>query len=131
MDRVADNRSLGELLSELSHETATLLRQEVALARSELTGSLARVGRHAALIVGGGALAYAGLLAVVAGIVLVLIRAGIAPWAAALLAGIGVLALGYVLVQQGLAALRRDQLTPVATIDTMKENAEWAKNQLR
>jgi hypothetical protein len=131
MDRVADNRSLGELLSELSRETATLLRQEVALARNELTGSLAHVGRHAALIVGGGALAYAGLLAIVAGIVLVLIRAGIAPWAAALLAGIGVLALGYVLVQQGLAALRRDQLTPVATIDTMKENAEWAKNQLR
>jgi hypothetical protein len=131
MDRVADNRSLGELLSELSRETATLLRQEVALARNELTGSLAHVGRHAALIVGGGALAYAGLLAIVAGIVLVLIRAGIAPWAAALLAGIGVLALGYVLVQQGLAALRRDQLTPVATIDTMKETAEWAKNQLR
>jgi hypothetical protein len=131
MDRVADNRSLGELLSELSRETATLLRQEVALARSELTRSLARVGRHAALIVGGGALAYAGVLAIIAGIVLVLVRAGMAPWAAALLAGIGVLVLGYMLVQQGLAALRRDQLTPVATIDTMKETAEWAKNQLR
>jgi hypothetical protein len=35
--RVADNRSLGELLVDLSRETATLIRQEVALARSELT----------------------------------------------------------------------------------------------
>jgi hypothetical protein len=131
MDRVSDNRSLGELFSELSRETATLIRQEAALARSEVTLSLARLGRHAALIAGGGALAYGGLLALVASLVLGLVRAGLPAWAAALIGGAAVLGIGYLLIQAGLSALRRDQLTPAQTVETMKENAAWAKNQLR
>jgi hypothetical protein len=130
MDRVSDNRSLGELFSELSRETSTLIRQEVALARGELTLNLARLGRHAALIAGGGAIAYAGLLAIVAALVLGLVRMGLPAWAAALVGGAAVLAIGYVLIQRGLEALRGDQLTPTQTVETMKENAAWAKNQL-
>src|SRR5687767_9425264 len=76
MDRVADQRSIGDLLSELSRETATLVRQEVALARTELTRSVARIQRHAVLIVAGGALAYAGMLSLVAALVLALVRFG-------------------------------------------------------
>jgi hypothetical protein len=131
MDRTVDTRSLGELLTELSRETATLVRQEVALARTELTHNIARVQRHAVLIVAGGVLAYAGLLAIVAALVLVLIRLGVTPWLAALAAGIGVAVVGYVLLQQGLAGLKRDPITPEQTVDTMKENAQWAKNQVR
>lgn len=129
-DRLAD-RSLGELLSDLSRETATLIRQEATLARTELTHSVARLGRHAALIVGGGAIAHAGLLAIVAALVLALVRLGLTPWAAALVGGIAVMAVGYLLVQRGLSALRNDQLTPAQTVETMKENAAWAKNQLQ
>jgi hypothetical protein len=131
MDRVADQRSIGDLLSELSRETATLVRQEVALARTELTRSVARVQRHAVLIVAGGALAYAGMLSLVAALVLALVRFGVAPWLAALVAGLGVVALGYALLQQGLAGLKRDPITLDQTVDTMKENAQWAKNQVR
>jgi hypothetical protein len=131
VDHVSDNRGLGELLSELSRETATLIRQEVALARSELRLSLSRLGRHAVLIGVGGALAYAGLLAVVAACILALVRVGLAPWAASLIGGIVVLGIGYVLIQQGVSALRRDQLTPAQTVETMKENAAWVKNQMR
>jgi Putative Actinobacterial Holin-X, holin superfamily III len=131
MDRTIDQRTLGELLSELSRETTTLIRQEVALARSELRRNLARVGRHTALIAGGAALAYAGLLGIVAGLVLLLVRVGLSPWLAALLGGGSILVVGYVLMQQGLTALQRDQITPEATVDNLKESAEWAKNQLR
>jgi hypothetical protein len=131
MEKITDTRSLGDLLSELSRETATLVRQEVALARSELTRNLARLGRHAALIVGGAGLAYAGLLALVASLVLGLVRAGLEPWLAALLGGVGILMVGYVLVQSGLTALRRDRITPETTVESLKESAEWAKNQVR
>jgi hypothetical protein len=131
MDRAVDQRSLGDLLSELSRETATLVRQEVALARTELTRNVARLQRHAVLIVAGGVIAYSGLLAIVAAIVLGLVRLGVTPWLAALVAGIGVAVLGYVLLQQGLSGLKRDPLTPEQTIDTIKENAQWAKNQVR
>jgi Putative Actinobacterial Holin-X, holin superfamily III len=130
-DRITDNRSVGELLSDLSQETATLIRQQVMLARSELTLSLARLGRHAAVIVSGGVIAHAGMFAVAAALVLALVELGLAPWAAALIGGIALLAIGYLLVQRGLTALRRDQLTPAQTMETMKENAAWAKNQLQ
>jgi type IV secretory pathway TrbD component len=117
MDRAADTRSLGDLLSELSQETATLVRQEVALARAELTRHVARMQRHAVLIVAGGVIAYAGILAVVAALVLVLIRLGLTPWLAALVAGV--------------SGLKRDPITLEQTVDTLKENAQWAKNQVR
>jgi hypothetical protein len=131
MDRAADPRSLGELLSELSQETATLVRQEVALARTELTSHVARMQRHAVLIVAGGVIAYAGMLAVVAALVLVLIRLGVTPWLAALVAGIGVAGLGYALLQQGLSGLKRDPITLDQTVDTLKENAQWVKKQVQ
>jgi hypothetical protein len=131
MDRAADTRSLGDLLSELSQETATLVRQEVALARTELTGHVARMQRHAVLIVAGGVIAYAGMLALVAALVLALIRLGLTPWLAALVAGVGVAGLGYALLMQGLSGLKRDPLTLEQTVDTLKENAQWAKNQVR
>lgn len=131
MDKTTDTRTLGELFSQLSRETATLVRQEVALGRSELTRNLARVGRHAALIASGAALTYAGVLAIVASLVLGLVQTGLTPWLAALLAGGGILVVGYLLMHAGLSALRRDQVTPEATVETLKENAQWVKNQVR
>lgn len=131
MTSLPDNRSIGELLSELSKETATLVQQEVALARSELRRAVARLSRHAAVIAGGGALAYAGLLTLVAAVVLGLAAWGLTPWIAAAITGAAVLAIGYFMVQHGLAALRRDQVVPAATVETMKENVQWAKNQLK
>jgi hypothetical protein len=131
MDNTADTRTLGDLLSKLSRETATLIRQEVALAKSELTRNIARLGRHTALIAGGAALAYAGGLAIVASLVLGLIHAGVVPWLAALLAGAAVLVIGYALVHAGLSGLRRDPVTPEQTVETLKENTQWAKNQVR
>jgi hypothetical protein len=64
-------------------------------------------------------------------VVLVLVRVGVAPWVAALVAGGAIVASGYALIQRGITALRRDQLTPQATVETLKENAEWVKNQVR
>src|SRR5215210_7015439 len=91
-----DQRSLGELFAELSRETSTLVRGEVALAKTELTQKAARVGRDAAIVAVGGALAHAGLLAIVAAIVLLLAAAGLAPWLAAFIVGLGVAGAGYV-----------------------------------
>jgi hypothetical protein len=124
-------RSLGELFSELSAETSALVRNEVALAKTELSQKAARLGGHAAMVGLGGALAHAGLLAVVAAVVLLLATAGLEPWIAALVAGLGMAGIGYVLAQKGLTALRNDDVTPTQTINSVKETAQWAKNQTR
>src|SRR5687768_2985877 len=120
-------RSLGELFAELSRETTELVRHEVALAKVELSQKAARVGKDVGLISMGGALAYVGLMTLVAALVLGLVAAGLDPWLAALIIGIVVTITGYVSTQKGLTALKREQVAPTETIDTLKENAQWAK----
>ena len=123
-------RTLGEMFAELSHDTRTLVQQELQLAKTELTEKAAQVGKGAGLIVGGGLIAYGGLLAIVAAVVLILIALGLPPWAAALVGGIVVAGIGYLLIRFGLAALKLQELTPRKTIDSLRENARWLKAQL-
>jgi len=126
-----DERSLGELFSELSRETAALVRQEVALAKTELSEKVSRLGRSAGLIGVGGVLGHAGVLTLIAAIVIILANAGLPLWASALLVAVLLLVTSYVLTQQGLTGLKREPLKPAETIDTLKENAQWAKGQLK
>jgi hypothetical protein len=126
-----DDRSLGEMFADLSRETRTLIQQELQLARTELTDKASRMSRGAAFVVGGGLLAYGGLLALVAAVVLVLIAAGLPPWAGALLGGLIVAGAGYLFIRSGLATLRLTALTPRETIDTLKEDAQWLKSHIR
>ena len=126
-----DERTLGEMFAELSRETRTLIQQELQLAKTELTEKASKMGRGAGLIVGGAMIAYAGLLAIVAAMVLILIAVGLSPWAAALVGGVLVAGIGYLLIHSGLATLKPQELTPRKTIDTLKEDAQWLKAQVK
>ena len=126
-----DERTVGEMFADLSRETRTLVQQELQLAKTELTEKAFKMGKGAALIVGGGLIAYAGLLAIVAALVLILIAFGLPPWAAASLGGLLVAGIGYLLIRSGLAALKPQELTPRKTIDTLKEDAQWLKAQTK
>ena len=127
----SQDRSLGELFAELSRETSELVRHEVTLAKAELSQKAARVGKDVGFISMGGALAYAGLLTLVAALVIGLAQAGLEWWVAALVVGIVVTIIGYVSTQKGLSALKTEQVAPTQTIDTLKENAQWAKGQIK
>jgi hypothetical protein len=123
-----DDRSLGELFSELSQETTTLIRQEVNLAKTEMSQKASRVGKDVGFMAAGGAVAYAGLLAIIAGVI-ALLDLVIPLWLSALLVGLVVAAIGYFLVRKGLDALKQEDLAPRETIETLKEDKEWAKDQ--
>ena len=84
MAHANDNRTLGEMFGELSREIRTLVHQEIQLARTELTEKMSRLGKGVGFVIGGGLLAYGGLLAIVAAIVLALTAMGLPAWAAAL-----------------------------------------------
>ncbi len=73
-------------------------------------------------------MAYAGLLAIIAGVIF-LLGLAIPLWLSALLVGIVVALVGYFLVRKGLDALKQENLTPQETINTLKEDKEWAKDQ--
>ncbi len=127
-----DERSLGELFAELSSETSTLVRQEVQLAKVELSHKASEVGKDVGYLAAGAAVLYAGMLAILAGLILLLGQLGfIALWFSALLIGIIVAAIGYFLVWWGLKAIKQTPLVPQQTIETLKEDKEWAKEQTR
>ena len=126
-----DDRSLGELFAELSKETTALVRAEVNLAKVELSKTATSVGRDVGFLAAGGAVAYAGLLALIAAAVLGLIQLGLAWWLAALLVGLLVLAVGGFLVWRGINNLKNEDLAPRQTIETVKEDVQWAKEQTK
>lgn len=129
MQQSRDDRSLGELFSELSRQTSTLIRQEVALAKAEMTQKGKEAGKDIGMMAAGGALAYAGLLALIATLIIVL--ANVMPWwLSALIVGIVVVGIGGLLIQRGMSALKQSGLAPEQTIETLKEDTEWAKRQL-
>jgi uncharacterized membrane protein YqjE len=127
-----DNRSLGELFAELAQETSTLVRQEVTLAKVEVSEKASRAARHVGVLAAGAALAYAGLLAIIAGAIYLVAEIDVVPlWLAALLVGLVVAIVGYLLVRKGLDALKREDFTPRQTMETLKEDQQWAKDQTR
>ncbi len=123
-----DDRSLGELFTELAQETSTLVRQEVNLAKTEMSQKASTAGRHAGVLAAGGALAYAGLLAILAAVI-VLLDNVMPLWLSTLLVGLVVAVVGYLLIRRGLDALKREDFAPRETIETLKEDQRWAKDQ--
>jgi hypothetical protein len=124
------DRSIGDLFSELANETALLIRQEIALAKAELIQKASRVGLNIGFLVLGGAIAYAALLAFLAALIILL--ANVVPWwAAALIVAVAVGIVAAVLISKALTALKKTDIAPRQTVETLKEDAQWAKQQMK
>jgi hypothetical protein len=134
-----DSRSILDLLKEMVDEVRLLLRQEVHLARTEMMAKAKAMARHAGYIAVGGAVAYAGLLAIIgaacAGAIVLLAWAGLslanALWLGPLIVGIIVAVIGYAMLQSGMNRLRKDDVVPHRTAQTMRENAQWLQERAR
>jgi hypothetical protein len=123
-------RSIGELFSDLATETTTLIRQEIELAKVELIEKISNMGRNAVYVVAGGLVGYAALLCLLATIILALAIV-IPAWASALLVTVVVGIVAAVLISKGIAALKKANLAPRQTVETLKEDVRWAKQQVR
>jgi len=130
MQQNKDDRSVGELFGDLMQQTGMLVRQEVKLATTELSDKASRVGKEIGALAVGGAVAYAGFLALLAAIIIGLGQLGLPWWLAALIVGVVVVAIGGLMVQKGLTALKGQSITPTQTIATLKEDQAWAKEQI-
>ena len=130
MQQPNSERSLGDLFGDLARDMGTLVSQEVALARTEITETASRVAKDIAVLAVGGLVAYAGLLAIIAAVIFLIADRGVPLWASALIVGAVVAVVGYVLVQRGISALKQQDLTPRQTIQSIKEDTQWAKEQI-
>jgi len=122
--------SVGELFSDLTRQLSRLVREEVALASTEMSHKASTAGRGIGLLLGGGLVLYAAFLVLAAGLVLLLAQV-IVPWLAAFLVALLVAGGGYLLVQAGREALKALDPAPHQTIETLKEDMTWAKAQIR
>lgn len=136
---IKEERSLGDLFSELATETSTLVRQEVALAQVELTQKATKAGKQIGFLVVGGAIGYAALLVILAAIVILLtqIISSVSGWTnvasaslSSAIVGVIVAGIAYMLVTNALAKLKNTDLTPRKTIESVKEDAQWIKDQV-
>jgi len=124
-----EDRSLGDLFAQLANETSTLVRQEVALAQTELTHKATKVGKNVGFLAVGGAVAYAGVLAMIAGVIILLARV-IPVWASALALGAVIAVAAYFMISSAIASLRKTDPVPRNTIETIKEDAKWLKKEV-
>ncbi len=130
MQPSSNDRSLGELFAELSQETSTLVRQEVQLAKTELSETATQVGKDIGFLAVGGAVAYAGGLVLLAALT-ALLALVLPVWLSALIIGVVIAGIGAFLVRKGLHELKRIDMKPTRTIETLKEDTQWAKEQTK
>ncbi len=130
MQEGKDDRSIGELITRLSQETVTLVRKEVQLAKAEMSQKASRAGKNVGFLVVGGVVAYTGLLALVAAVIL-LLGLVMPYWLSAAIVGLVIAAIGAVLVVKGLNTLRQEDPTPRETVETLQEDKEWLRDQTR
>jgi len=129
MQSTHKDKSLGELFTDLSRETSHLFRQEVQLAKTEISANLARAVKNAVMLVVAAVLALFAMQALLAAAILALVPV-VGPWQAALIVAGALLVLAAVLAMIGISALKKSSLAPKETVQTLQEDVQWAKNQM-
>lgn len=107
-----EHESAATLLGRLVDDCAALVRNEVALAKAELSESTTRAKAGVAALIGAVATLLAGSLALIAAIILGLAEV-MQPWLAALIVGVAITGVGFLLLQ----AARKKLLPPHLEID--------------
>lgn len=132
------DRSLGDLLRELSGETGDLLRKEVELAKAEFSEKATRVAADVGAIALGGAMAFAGglalLLAAIYGLTALLdtfLPLGVAVWLAPLTVGAVLVFMGYGRIKTAIGDLKSASLAPRQTTQSLQENKQWLKAKIQ
>jgi len=123
------DQSIGDLLKQLSNDTGTLVKQEMALARAELTQQGKRAGLGAGLVGAGGLFGLGAFGALTACLIALLATAIDHTWLAALIVALVYGAIAGVLALQGKNKIQ--DATPPApqTVETVKEDVQWAKTR--
>ena len=121
-------KSLGELFSDLTTDLGQLFRQEVALARTETADEMSRAAKAGSMLAGGGVIAYLALI--MASFALAwLLDEWMHTALAFLLVAVLHAVVAAVMVAQGRQRLREVNVVPQQTVETLKEDVEWAKAQ--
>jgi len=123
-----DDVSIGELLKRVSTDSSHLVQQEIKLAKTELKEAAANAGKSAAKVGMAAVLALPGLMAVTAALVIGLGILIHSYWGSALIVGVVILVIAGLMAKRGAAGFSSG-LKPEETIDTIREDVDWAKEE--
>ncbi len=126
-----DNRSVAELFTDLVTQLTTLFRKEMQLARTEVSEKVTLAATGLGYVVGGAVLLMAALVMLLEAAVRWLERAGVPAHWSALIVGIVVAVIGYVLLRMGMNSLKADKLAPSKTVEQLQRDAAVAREQVR
>lgn len=127
--QVNADRPFGDLFRDLSRNAFGLVRQEINLAATEVSGKVSQAGRDSVLLIIGASIAYAGLLFVLLAIVMAL-SVYIPVSVSALAVGVFTLIIGLFVVRTGKKRLNNRDFIPNKTIDALREDGKWMQDQL-
>ncbi len=134
MNNDRSDKSIAALLADLSRETIDLVRQEMALARAEVTRSIQSTRTGLASMAGGAVVALGGflvlLLAVVNGLAMFL-PPDMAPWLSPLIVGAVVLFIGWLMLKGGESKLHADSLKPRRTMESLRRDGALVQEKAR
>jgi len=121
--------SLGQLLGNVAADIQDLVRGEVRLARSELDQKLDRVIMAAIWLVGGALVAFAGLVVILQGVAAALALV-LPTWAASMIVGALIVAVGAILARFGLSMLSLKTLTPTRMASSLQKDVNVVKEHI-
>jgi uncharacterized membrane protein YqjE len=127
---VERDRSVSELVQHIVANVQQIIRSEVLLARTEIKEEGIRAVKAGRLLIGGAAVGFYALGFLLLCCVYALTSV-VAPWAAALIVGVGLGIIAALLLNIGARRIREVSPTPQKTIQSMKENVRWAKSQVK
>lgn len=129
-DPGTDEASLGELFSSLTTDLSQLVRSEMELARVEIREEASKAGKAAGMLGGGALVGYLALILLSFAAAWGLAEVVDAGWAF-LIVGLVVAAVAAVLALAGKKRLEQVHPVPEQTVDTLKEDARWARAQVK
>ncbi|MBZ9780961.1 phage holin family protein [Pseudomonas sp. REP124] len=124
-----DDASVTGLLRQLTREVPALFIKELALARAEFQASLGTLKAGIASVAGGAIVLLAGfiilLMSAVYGLALFM-----APWLAALIVGVVVMIIGFVMLQSGKKQFEPSHFKPDRTLDALNKDQEALRRKV-
>lgn len=124
-----NERSFQDILQDIVKKLEQIVRDELRLARTELAAEAVRAARAGKVVAVGAVAAFFGawflLLCCVYALAIVL-----PMWAASLVVGGGAAIIGGIALMAGVARLRRINPAPPQTMQSIRENVRWTKEQL-
>ena len=122
-----DDRSIAEVIKSLGTDFAQLVRDEIALAKNEMQGSIARIGTGAGLFGGAGIVGLFAVEFLLLALMFGLIALGVHAWLSALIVSIVLFVIGAVLAMSGKKAVSNINVVPTHTIEHVKADVAAIK----